>query len=142
MSSVSSRPPDPRPRADLRQLALRDSLTDLTTGIPILCENLDDWADELVAAGLERRVAYRLILVTVAFEAMRAMPLFLHSAAEHVGVALADLDTFEAVRVALVEPDLEELWAALATETEAPVSGRCRLLATLCRRKGLQVVAP
>ena len=142
MSNVSSRPPDPQPRADRRQRALRQSLIDLTTGQPSLCDDLEYWVEELAAVGLERRVAHRLTLITVVVVALREMPSFLGSAAEHISVALADLDTFEAVQIALVGPDLDEVWDALAESTEAPISGRCRTLARLCRRKGLQVVAP
>lgn len=142
MSSVSSRPPDPQPGADRRRRALRQSLVDLTTGQPSLCDDLEYWVDELAAAGLERRVAHRLTLITVVVVALRELPAFLGSAAEHISVALTDLDTFEAVQIALVGPDLGDTWDALAEATQAPISRRCRMLARLCRRKGLQVVAP
>ncbi len=140
MSSVSSRPPDPRSRSNGHSRGPTPLLVGFSNDHPTLTDDLDYWVDELAAAGLERRVAHRLTLISVVVVALREMPSFLGAASEHITVALADLDTYDAVQVALVDPDLDEAWYSLADTTEEPISGRCRVLARLCRRNGLQVV--
>ena len=142
MSSVSSRPPDPRSRSERHRHGTAPLLGGAVDGYPTIPDHLAYWVDELAAAGLERRVAHRLTLITVVIVALREMPSFLGTASEHIAVALTDLETYDAVQVALVEADLDEAWDALADETVEPVSGRCRALARLCRRNGLQVVQP
>lgn len=133
MPSVSSRPPGrPSSRGGTARLLHADQFR--------LSEEVNAWVEELASAGLERRVAHRLTLISVILVALREMPSFLGDAASHVSVALSDLDTFEVVQVALIDHDLDAAWDSLAEVTDEPISSRCRALSRMCRRNGLQVV--